>query len=899
MNGLRRKVPQALSPGELLEIVTPRTNTARIGPADNLFRSLGASAWVGTEIASGAGGCRFLVRLPGGTPRRTVPGQLIAAYPQAELRTVKAEDDPAQVGPDEQVVACTLQLAHPVYLPVRMFQDRDLDAPSASQADPILGIVAALNGLPQGWRGISQMVVRSAPDGWSAGYAALALEPRETMSTATTRADTSLLPVFMLLAALGCGATGWQAYRWYLAHDFLHIILLVVVVLLLALGLMVWIRLRGRAPVIDRELVRQKLRGCGLLAQIRLAVIAPQAVPAADLAAALAGLVAGYDRYAQGMGNHFVPRRLVPPRHGLQLLRPLPAGTGMWPFSRMVAALPILTGSELAGLWHLPQAGADVPLLERTGARRYVPAPPVVASGCRIGRAVGPGGGTVVHVPYEVVRHHGLLIARTGRGKSTLMACIARYLMETVLSHELRPALVLVDPHGDLAAAVLSLVPAGREGDVIYLDAANAARPPGLNLLDTGLGWSRDEAVANAIEVLEHEFSSFWGPRMETGLRYALQTLFEDNAAICASDPTGGRSRQYTLLDVPALLVNAGFRASVLPQVRDGRILAWWRDYFDRLDPRFRTEVIDPVQSKIKRLDASFASRHILGQPCSTVNLAAGLRPGSIIIIHTAAGTLGHDTAALLGGTFLNLIVAAIAAQAQLPPAQRVPVQLLVDEFHTMPAVNYERILSELAKFGAGLTLATQSLATLELLGKLQGRDLRAAVFANIDALFAFNTSAEDAKYLVPELGDGIAVADLVQLPTHHCYVRFASGGIQHPTFEVAIDPPAVGDAARRRQLVVDAAARYGRDRQAVERDLASALARIDLASQTYLNARQTTKMVVDAANPQATPKAARSKHGTRRTTRGGKGANGRHAPSMQNTAPDDSTGETASGEQP
>ena len=35
-------------------------------------------------------------------------------------------------------------------------------------------------------------------------------------------------------------------------------------------------------------------------------------------------------------------------------------------------------------------------------------------------------------------------------------------------------------------------------------------------------------------------------------------------------------------------------------------------------------------------------------------------------------------------------------------------------------------------------------------------RDLRAAVFSNLDGLFAFHTSAEDAEYLAEELGGGL-----------------------------------------------------------------------------------------------------------------------------------------------
>ena len=61
--------------------------------------------------------------------------------------------------------------------------------------------------------------------------------------------------------------------------------------------------------------------------------------------------------------------------------------------------------------------------------------------------------------------------------------------------------LVLVDPHRDLAISALGLVPPERRADVVYLDLSNRRRPFGLNLLDVGLGWDRDQAVSNALRI--------------------------------------------------------------------------------------------------------------------------------------------------------------------------------------------------------------------------------------------------------------------------------------------------------------------------------------------------------------------------------------------------------------
>ena len=115
------------------------------------------------------------------------------------------------------------------------------------------------------------------------------------------------------------------------------------------------------------------------------------------------------------------------------------------------------------------------------------------------------------------------------------------------------------------------------------------------------------------------------------------------------------------------------------------------------------------------------------------------------MIVNTARGVVGEDTAALVGGTILNLTALVIGEQAARPASERRPATLIVDEFHAMPGADYEAILSELAKYGANLILATQSLARLEALDREQQRALRATVFANLDGILACHTSEDRA----------------------------------------------------------------------------------------------------------------------------------------------------------
>ena len=387
-----------------------------------------------------------------------------------------------------------------------------------------------------------------------------------------------------------------------------------------------------------------------------------------------------------------------------------------------------------------------------------------------------------------------------------------------------RRALVLVDPHRDLATAALALVPRERLSDVVYLDVSNRRRPFGINLLDVGLGWDRDQATANALRIFKREFDGFWGPRMEDAFRFAVLALFEANQSLCAEDPRHGRGAQHTILDVPAMLARRGFRQQVLKRTRDPALRLWFDGYFADLESRQRLEIINPVQTKVHKYLGSLVARQIVGQPRSTVDFRQLIAEHKIVLINLNAFDVGEDVDALVGGTLLNLAARAVSAQSLLSPDDRQPVTLIVDEFHTLPGADYEQVFGELAKYGANMLLATQTLSRLDQLTDAhRTRDLRAAVFSNLDGLFAFHTSAEDAEYLAPELAE----ASTPRRPgaQYQCYAHH--GRSNRERLPASRQPEPLLSATRIRQ----SRARASADRYIatidVELDLQSALDRI------------------------------------------------------------------------
>jgi hypothetical protein len=344
------------------------------------------------------------------------------------------------------------------------------------------------------------------------------------------------------------------------------------------------------------------------------------------------------------------------------------------------------------------------------------------------------------------------------------------------------------------------------------------AYPPGINPLDATQGRHRDKAVDNLIIIFERIWSNSWGPRTENVLEFALKTLADANQRIVQTDLQHGPDRQYTLLDVVPLLRNASFRHSVMEQVTDPVLLSWWQYYYEPMDLRFQMEVISSVLNKLSKFASSRTTRRILGQPRSTINFTEVIRAGKILLVSTASGIVGADVSALLGATLLGLFHVTLAEQAVVSRAQRQQFLALIDEFQVYQGADFSTMLAGLRKYGGSFGLATQSLSYLDRLD----RTLRSTVLSNVDHLFAFAMSGEDARML-HEL-DGIEEDDITNLDDFMCYAKVSLQGRRLPVFSLRLDPPATGNHDLAQRIRMQSQQRYARPCDVVDAMIARAM---------------------------------------------------------------------------
>ena len=168
-----------------------------------------------------------------------------------------------------------------------------------------------------------------------------------------------------------------------------------------------------------------------------------------------------------------------------------------------------------------------------------------------------------VCLPRSLLRRHLLLVAKTRRGSPPSSCASSATSWRRPLTRRAGPAALRRPgrPAPRPGPAALGLVPPDRRDGAVFLDVAEAEHPFGLNLLDAALFRDRDKAVANACH-LPARVRRLLGPRMEIAFRVALMALYEANERLCATGP-GRPARQFTVLDVPALLAEPPFQRSV------------------------------------------------------------------------------------------------------------------------------------------------------------------------------------------------------------------------------------------------------------------------------------------------------------------------------------------------
>jgi len=471
---------------------------------------------------------------------------------------------------------------------------------------------------------------------------------------------------------------------------------------------------------------------------------------------------------------------------------------------RAVVDPMVLNIEELATLFHMPSGEVGTPNMLWVNSRKLEPPHnlPIVGTVPDdeinvIGESNFRGHREKFGVKTIDRRRHIYIIGKTGMGKSVLL--------QNMIHSDVhrKKGLAVIDPHGDLADAVIDFVPSHRTNDVVILDPSDVSHPFAFNMLEyTEDSHKRNLMASGLLGVFKKMYSTSWGPRLEHILRNCLLALVE--------------YPNTSMLGIMRILVDKSYRKKVVANIQNPMVKSFWVDEFDKMQDRQRTEAISPIQNKVGQFLSSPMIRNIVGQVKSTVNIRFMMDTGKIIIVNLSKGKIGEDNSSLLGSMLITKFQLDAMSRADMEEKDRKDFYLYVDEFQNFATDAFATILSEARKYKLNLVMANQYVAQMP-------EEVRDAVFGNVGTSLCFQVGFDDAEHFSNQFSEEVLPNDIITLPKYNCYLKLMIDGMPSPTFSIStLPPPDSGENEEQREKVIRLSReRYCRPREVVEDKIA------------------------------------------------------------------------------
>jgi len=469
-------------------------------------------------------------------------------------------------------------------------------------------------------------------------------------------------------------------------------------------------------------------------------------------------------------------------------------------FQRIVDRVPknpfALSQEELATVFHLPTETVSTPGIEWIDSPKFEPPADLPSDEEPDVTLLGETNFRHMKQKYGLRpddrRRHVYIIGKTGMGKSTLL--------ENMIFSDINAGkgVCVIDPHGDLAEAVLRFIPKNRTNDVIYFDPADKEHPVAFNMLEGKDTEQRTLIASGLLGVIKKMYIDSWGPRLEHFLRNTILALVE--------------APDTTMLGIPRMLVDKSYRTKILKFVTDPMVRSFWETEFNALAPQKLAEAVGPIQNKVGQFLSSPMIRNILGQPKSTIDFRFEMDKGKIVIVNLSKGKLGEDNSSLLGSMLITKFQIDAMSRADIPEKDRRDFYLYVDEFQNFATDSFSTILSEARKYRLNLTMANQYVAQMS-------EEVAAAVFGNVGTLVSFQIGIDDAKVFSQQFDEErVEPIHLASIPKYSVYNRIMVEGLTTPIFSGKTLPPPSLDTDEDAEDRVEKILNFSRQRYAKPR---------------------------------------------------------------------------------
>ncbi len=347
-------------------------------------------------------------------------------------------------------------------------------------------------------------------------------------------------------------------------------------------------------------------------------------------------------------------------------------------------------------------------------------------------------------IPLATRFEHMHIVGGAGHGKTqSLQHLIAADLMQPD-----PPSLIIIDSHGDMLSAIERLdlfhPEHGRLTDrLIIIDPEDVEHPPALNMFDMSAARlasytpaQREQVEAATIELYDYVFRAL---SAELTSKQGVAFAFVARLLLTIPDATIHTLREL-MEDQSPSIDKSPFHVAIAGL--DGTARAFFEGHFF-------TKAFADTKRQIARRIYDFirnkAFERMFSSPENKLDMFEAMNSGSIVLVNTSKAMLKGAASALFGRTMIALTLRAAFERVAIPPDQRRPAFLIIDEAADYFDANVDALLTQVRKYKLGLVFAHQYLDQLD-------GSLRASFAANTAIKFAGGVSDKDARSLAPDM---------------------------------------------------------------------------------------------------------------------------------------------------
>jgi len=464
----------------------------------------------------------------------------------------------------------------------------------------------------------------------------------------------------------------------------------------------------------------------------------------------------------------------------------------------------LLSSEELASLYHFPVSAtsAGVKFVNSKSA----PAPlNLPDEGIVLGKSIFRGIEKLVHMTDADRRRHLYIIGQTGTGKTVFMKSMLRQDVEN------GKGVCVIDPHGDFAEFVLSIVPPERAEDVIYFDPGDIDFPMGLNMFE--IDPTHPEQKSMVIDEMFGIFDKLYDLKTTGGPMF--EKYFKNSALLLLDDYA---HEVPTLADISRVLVDDAYRADKLTRETNPLVSQFWTLEAEKAQGEQSLASMAPyITSKITSFVFNEFLRPIINQQKSSFNFREVMDNQKILVVNLAKGRIGDLNANLLGMIIVGkLLMAALSRVDIVDESARKDMYLYIDEFQNFTTDSISTILSEARKYRLDLIIAHQFIKQLK-------EGIRDAVFGNVGSIASFRIGPDDAEFMKNKFEPVFNAQDLMNIDNLNAYVNLLIGGQTAMPFNIKLETERVfnaGNPEMTEYLKQLSRSKFSRNRQEVEDEI-------------------------------------------------------------------------------